>query len=132
MSSYHSHFVYKTHLSTAVQFPLRHQDKTIELLKDFRDRNVQLHKAGMTYKTLSKKLCKKVTIFSAFTYSVMEELQKCPSIFFFGTSSRILLTEVMMIIRKVRVQPTATQGACYDLQAIGTTEHHATRSAVTN
>lgn len=54
--------MYKSHLSTAVQFLLDHQDKNSELVKDFRDRNVQLHKARIAHKTLSKKLGKKVTI----------------------------------------------------------------------
>ena len=34
--------------------------KTKELSKDIRDKIVDLHKAGMGYKTISKKLCEKV------------------------------------------------------------------------
>ncbi len=35
--------------------------KTEELSKDVRDKIVDLHKAGMGYKTISKQLCEKVT-----------------------------------------------------------------------
>ncbi len=36
--------------------------KTKELSKDVRDKIVDLHKAGMGYKTIAKQLCEKVTV----------------------------------------------------------------------
>ncbi len=45
--------------------------KTKELSKDIREKIVDLHKAGMGYKTISKKLGEKETT----DYSEMEEIQ---------------------------------------------------------
>ncbi len=48
--------------------------KTKELSKDVRDKIVDLHKAGMGYKTIAKQLGEKVTTVGAI-YSQMEETQ---------------------------------------------------------
>ncbi len=48
--------------------------KTKELSKDVRDKIVDLHKAGMGYKTITKQLGEKVTTVGA-TNSQMEETQ---------------------------------------------------------
>ncbi len=48
--------------------------KTKELSKDVRDKIVDLHKAGIGYKTIAKKLGEKVTTIGAI-YSQMEETQ---------------------------------------------------------
>ena len=49
--------------------------KTKELSKDVRDKIVDLHKAGMGYKTIVKQLGEKVTTVGG-DYSQMEETQK--------------------------------------------------------
>ncbi len=69
--------------------------KTKELSKDIRDKIVDLHKAGMDYKTISKKLGEKET-----TYSEMEEIQNIHQLP--GAPCTISPHGVRMIMRKVR------------------------------
>ncbi len=49
--------------------------ETKELSMDVRDKIVDLHKAGMGYKTIAKQLGEKVTTVGAIDYSQMEETQ---------------------------------------------------------
>ena len=76
--------------------------KTNELSKDIRDKIVDLHKAGMGYKKISKQLGEKLT--TVLTHS--------------GAPCKIS----RKIMRKVRDQPSTTQEELVnDLKAVGTT-----------
>ena len=52
--------------------------KTKELSKNVRDKIVDLHKAGIDYKTITKQRCEWLTTVGAI-YSQMEETQNCQS-----------------------------------------------------
>ncbi len=62
-------YLYKRHLSTEAinqsDSKLSTTAKTKELSKDVRDKIVDLHKAGMGYKTIAKQLGEKVTTVGA-------------------------------------------------------------------
>lgn len=95
--------------------------KTKELSKDVRDKIVDLHKAGMGYKTISKKLNEKVTTVGAIIrkwkkYNVTVNRPRP------GAPCKISPRGVSLIMRKVRDQPRTTrQELVNDLQAAGTT-----------
>lgn len=57
-----THHVYKRRLSTEFRSNLTTMGKNKELSNDVRDKILDLHKAGMGYKTISKKLGKKETV----------------------------------------------------------------------
>ncbi|KAL0150699.1 hypothetical protein M9458_054003 [Cirrhinus mrigala] len=81
--------------------------KTKELSKDVRDKIVDLHKAGMGYKTIAKQLSKKE-----------ETHNYCQSPSVWG---KISPCGVSMIMRMVRNQPRTTwEDIVNDLKAAGT------------
>ncbi len=94
--------------------------KTKELSKDVRDKIVDLHKAGIGYKTIAKKLGEKVTTIGAI-YSQMEETQNnCQSPSVKG-SCKFSPRGVSMIMRTVKKQPRTTrEDLVNDLKAAGT------------
>lgn len=78
--------------------------KTKELSKDVRDKIVDLHKAGMGYKTISKKLGEKETTVCA----IIRKWKKYKTTISrprSGAQSKISSHGVRMIMRKVRDQP---------------------------
>ena len=92
--------------------------KTKELSKDVRDKIVDLHKAGMGYKKISKKLGEKLTIVGAIIrkwkkHKVTANLPRS------GVPRKISPRGMM---RKVRDQPSTTQEELVnDLKEVGTT-----------
>ncbi len=95
--------------------------KIKELSKDIRDKIVDLHKAGMGYKTISKKLGEKETtvgviIWKWKKYKITVNLPRS------GDPCKISPHGVRMIMRKVRDQPRTTRKKLVnDLKAVGTT-----------
>ncbi len=94
--------------------------KTKELSKDARDKIVDLHKAGMGYKTIAKQLGEKVI-----TYGVIIHKWKKHKITVnvprFGAPCRISPCGVSKITRTVRNQPRTTREELVnDLKAAGT------------
>ncbi len=95
--------------------------KTKELSKDIRDKIVDLHKAGMGYKTIGKQLGEKKTTVGAIIrkwkkYKITINLPRS------GAPCKILAHGVRMIMRKVRDQPRTTwEELVNDLKAVGTT-----------
>ncbi len=95
--------------------------KTKELSKDIKDKTVDLHKAGMGYKTISKKLGEKETTVSAIIrkwkkYKITINHPRP------GAPCKTLLREVRMIMRRVRDQHRTTREELVnDLKAAGTT-----------
>ena len=95
--------------------------KTKELSKDIRDKIVDLHKAGMGYKTISKKLNEKVTTVGAIIrrwkkYNTTVN-QPRP-----GAPCKISPHGISLIMRKVRDAPRTTREELVnDLKAAGTT-----------
>ena len=93
--------------------------KTKELSKDIRDKIVDLHKAGMGYKKISKQLGEKLTTVGAIIrkwkkHKVTANLPRS------GAPRKISPHGMMM--RKVRDQPSTTQEELVnDLKAVGTT-----------
>ncbi len=89
--------------------------KTKEMSKDVRDKIVDLHKAGMGYKTIAKQLGDN----SWCDYSQMEETQKTVSLPRSGAPCKI--SPVSMIMRMVKNQPRTTrEDLVNDLKAAGT------------
>ncbi len=94
--------------------------KTKELSKDVRDRIVDLHKAGMGYKTIAKQLGEKVTTVGAIIrkwkkHKITVNLPRT------GAPCKISPREVSMIMRTVRNQPRTTrEDLVNDLKAAGT------------
>ncbi len=86
--------------------------KTKELSEDVRDKIVDLHKAGMGYKTIAKQLGEKVTTVGAIIrkwkkHKITINLPRT------GASSKISPRGVSMIMRTVRNQPrNYTGGSC--------------------
>ncbi len=95
--------------------------KTKERSKDIRNKIVDLHKAGMGYKTISKKLGEKETTAGA----IIRKWKKYKSTInrpWSGALCKILPHGVRMIMRKVRDQPRTTwEELVNDLKAVGTT-----------
>ncbi len=94
--------------------------KTKELSKDIRDKIVDLHKAGMGYKTITKQLGEKVT-----TVGVIIRKWKKHKITVnvprSGAPCKISPRGVSMIMRTVRNQPRTTrEDLVNDLKAAGT------------
>ena len=95
--------------------------KTKELSKDIRDKIVDLHKAGMGYKKISKQLGEKLTTVGAIIrkwkkHKVTANLPRS------GAPRKILPHGISMMMRKVRDQPSTTQEELVnDHKAVGTT-----------
>ena len=95
--------------------------KTKELSKDIRDKIVDLYKAGLGYKKISKQLGEKLTTVGAIIkkwkkHKVTANLPRS------GASHKISPREISMMMRKVRDQPSTTQEELVnDLKAVGTT-----------
>uniref|UniRef100_A0AAZ3SKY0 Transposase Tc1-like domain-containing protein n=1 Tax=Oncorhynchus tshawytscha TaxID=74940 RepID=A0AAZ3SKY0_ONCTS len=95
--------------------------KTRELCKDIRDKIVDLHKAGMGYRTISKQLGEKATTVGAiirkwkkFKMTVNHPRSRAPC--------KISPRGASMIMRKVRDQPRTTrQDLVNHLKSAGTT-----------
>ncbi len=94
--------------------------KTKELSKDVRDKTVDLHKAGMGYKTIAKQLGEKVTTVGAIIrkwkkHKITVNLPRT------GAPCKISPRGVSMIMRTVRNQPRTTrEDLVNDLKAAGT------------
>ena len=92
--------------------------KTKELSKDIRVKIVDLHKAGMGYKKISKQLGEKLTTVGAIIrkwkkYKVTANLPRS------GALCKILPCGISMMMRKVRDQPSTTQEELVnDLKAV--------------
>ena len=80
--------------------------KTKELLKDIRDKIVDLHKAGMGYKKISKQLGEKLT-----TVGAIIRKWKKHKVTRSGAPHKISSRGMSMMMRKVRDQ-YYTGGAC--------------------
>ncbi|KAL0148559.1 hypothetical protein M9458_056106, partial [Cirrhinus mrigala] len=90
--------------------------KTKELSENIRDKIVDLHKAGMGYKTITKQLGGKVT-----TAGVIIRKWKNLSLPQCGAPCKISPCGVSMIIRTMRNQPRTTwEDLVNDLKAAGT------------
>ncbi|KAL0164887.1 hypothetical protein M9458_040640 [Cirrhinus mrigala] len=91
-----------------------------ELSKDIRDKNVDLHKAGIGYKTISKQLGEKVTIVGVIIFKwkkhkITADLPRS------GAPCKISPCGVSMIMRTLRNQPRTTrEDLVNDLKAAGT------------
>ncbi len=94
--------------------------KTKELSKDVRDKIVNLHKAGMGYKTIAKQLGEKVTTVGAIIHKwkkhkITVNLPRT------GAPCKISPRGVSMIMRTVRNQPRTTrEDLVNNLKAVGT------------
>ncbi len=94
--------------------------KTKELSKDVRDKIVDLHKAGMDYKTIVKQLGEKLTTVGAIIckwkkHKITVNLPRS------GAPCKISPRGVSMIMRTVRNQPRTTrEDLVNDLKAAGT------------
>ncbi len=94
--------------------------KTKELSKDVRDKIVDLHKAGMGYKTITKQLGEKMTTVGVIIckwkkHKITVNLPQT------GAPCKISPRGVSMIMRTVRNQPRTTQeDLVNDLKAAGT------------
>ncbi len=94
--------------------------KTKELSKDVRDKIVDLHKAGMGYKTIAKQLAKKVTTVGAII-SKWKKHKITVNLPQTGAPCKISPRGVSMIMRTVRNQPRTTrEDLVNDLKAAGT------------
>ncbi|KAJ8374544.1 hypothetical protein SKAU_G00051240 [Synaphobranchus kaupii] len=95
--------------------------KTKELSKDVRDKIVDLHKAGMGYKTIGKQLGEKETTVGA----IIRKCKKHKMTInrpLSGAPCKISPRGVSMIMRKVRDQPRTTREELVnDIKAAGTT-----------
>ncbi len=117
-------YLYKRHLSTEANnqsdYKLSTMAKTKELSKDVRDKIVDLHKAGMGYKTIAKQLGEKVTTVGAIIHKwkkhkITVNLPRS------GAPCKISPRGVLMIMRTVRNQPRTTrEDLVNDLKAAGT------------
>ena len=94
--------------------------KTKELSKDVRDKIVDLHKAGMGYKTIAKQLGEKVTTVSVIIRK-WKKHKRTVNLPQPGAPCKISPRGVAMIMRTVRNQPRTTQeDLVNDLKAAGT------------
>src|SRR4029434_2225512 len=95
--------------------------KTKELTKDVRDKIVDLHKAGMGYKTICTQLGEKQTSIGAIIRK-WKQHQATVNRPRSGAPCKISLCSVSVIIRKVQNNPRTTQGELVnDVKAAGTT-----------
>ncbi len=89
--------------------------KTKELSEDVRDKIVDLHKAGMGYKTIAKQLGEKVTTVGRKKHKITVNLPRT------GAPCNISPRGVSVIMRTVRNQPRTTrEDLVNDLKAAGT------------
>ena len=94
--------------------------KTKELSRDIRDKIVDLHKAGMGYKKISKQLGEKLTTFGAIIRK-WKKHKVTTNLPWSGASRKISPRGISMMMRKVRDQPSTTQEELVnDLKAVGT------------
>ncbi len=94
--------------------------KTKELSKDVRDKIVDLHKAGIGYKTIVKQLGEKVTTVGAII-RIRQKHKITVNLPWTGAPCKISPHGVSMIMRKVRNQPRTTrEDIVNDLKAAGT------------
>ena len=95
--------------------------KTKELSKDIRDKIVDLHKAGMGYKKISKQLGEKLTTVGA----IIKKWKKhkiATNLPWSGAPRKISPRGISVMMRKGRDQPSTTQEELVnDLKAVGTT-----------
>ncbi len=117
-------YLYKSHLSTETinqsDFKLPTMAKTKELSKDVRDKIVDLHKAGMGYKTIAKQLGEKVTTVGA-TIRKWKKHKITVNLPRSGAPCKISPHGVSMIMKTVRNQPRTTwEDLVNDLKAAGT------------
>ncbi len=95
--------------------------KTKELSKDVRDKIVDLHKAGMSYKTIAKHLGEKVTTVGAIIHK-WKKHKITVNPHRSGAPCKISPRGVSVIMRTVRNQSRTTrEDLVNDLQAAGTT-----------
>ena len=95
--------------------------KTRELSKDIRDKIVDLHKAGMGYKKISKQLGEKLTTVGAIIRK-WKKHKVTANLPWSGAPCKISPRRISMMMRKVRDQPSTTQEELFnDLKAVGTT-----------
>ncbi len=95
--------------------------KTKELSKDTRDKNVDLHKAEMGYRTIGKQLGEKVTTVGAIIRQ-WKKFKMTVNLPRTGAPCQISPRGVSMILRKVRDQPRTTpEDLVNDLKRAGTT-----------
>src|SRR4029434_9699411 len=95
--------------------------KTKELTKDVRDKIVDLHKAGMGYKTIVKQLGEKQTTVGAIIIK-WKQHQTTVNRPRSGAPCKISPRAVSVIIQKVQNNPRTTKGELVnDLKAAGTT-----------
>ncbi len=95
--------------------------KTKELYKDTRDEIVDLHKAGMGYRTIGKQLGEKATIVGA-NIREWKKFKMIVKLSRTGAPCKISPRGVSMILRKVRDQPRTTrEDLVNDLKRAGTT-----------
>src|SRR4029434_6423628 len=91
-------------------FNLTTMGKTKELNKDVRDKIVDLHKAGMGYKTIGKQLGEKQTTISAIIRK-WKQHQTIVNRSRSGAPCKISPRAVSVIIRKVAEYPQHSNGA---------------------
>uniref|UniRef100_A0A4W5LCN9 Uncharacterized protein n=1 Tax=Hucho hucho TaxID=62062 RepID=A0A4W5LCN9_9TELE len=117
-------YLYKRHLSTEAinqsDSKLSTMVKTKELSKDVRDKIVDLHKAGIGYKTIAKQLGEKVTTVGAINRK-WKKHKRTVNLPRPGAPCKISPRGVAMIMRTVRNQPRTTrEDLVNDLKAAGT------------
>ncbi len=95
--------------------------KTKELSKDTRDKIVDLHKAGMGYRTIGKQLGEKATTVGTIIRK-WKKFKRTVNLPRTGAPCKISPRGVSMILRKVRYQPRTTwEDLVNDLKRAGTT-----------
>ena len=95
--------------------------KTKERSKDIRNKIVDLHKAGMSYKKISKQLGEKLTTVGAIIRK-WKKHKATANLPRSGAPHKISPRGISMMMRKVRDQPSTTQEELVnDLKAVGTT-----------
>ena len=103
--------------------------KTKELSKDMRDKIVDMHKAGMGYKKISKQLGEKLTTVGAIV-TKWKKLKVTANLPRSGAPHKISPRGISMMMRKVRDQPSTTQEELVnDLKAVGST---VTKTTISN
>ena len=95
--------------------------KKKELSKDIRDKIVDLHKAGLGYKKISKQLGEKFTTVGAIIRK-WKKRKITANLPRSGAPSKISPRGISMMMRKVRDQPSTTQEEIVsELKAVWTT-----------